>query len=238
MSSQVTIQTGAKRARRTPVSSKAKKTTRLTKFSGVPRSLAGIGRAFPEKLAVTHKYATIVDYNVATKTLTRNTFKCNGMFDPDDRLGGHQPLYFDQLTPIYNHYVVLKSKMKATFLQSYPNQTSNPECIVAVTTDDDTSTTSNYETMVEIAPPKQVKALGANQPSTVVMCPWSASKIFGSNPLDNPRLQGTSASDPTELSHYTVSVFNQSGVGPAYVSVLIELQYDAVWFELKTPTGS
>jgi len=237
MSSQVTIQTGAKRARRTSVSGKTKK-TRQTKFSGVPRSLAGIGRAFPEKLAVTHKYATIVDAFPASKTLGRYTFKCNGLFDPDDRLGGHQPLYFDQLTPIYNHYVVLKAKMKATFMQNYPNNATNPDCVVAVTCDDDTSTTSVYETMIEIAPSKQVKTLGANQPATVVMCPWSAAKTFGSNPLDNPRLQGTSAADPTELSHFTLSVYNNSGVAQAYVAIMVEITYDCVWFELKTPTQS
>jgi len=237
MSSQVTIQTGAKKRSRVSLKSTAKK-TRTTKVSGVPRALAGIGRAFPEKLSVTHKYATIVDMFPATKTLLRLTFKCNGMFDPDDRLGGHQPLYFDQLTPIYNHYVVIKAKCKVTFFQNYPNQTAQPDVVCAVTTDDDTSTTANYETMVEIAPPKQVKVLGANQPQTSIVCPWSASKVFGSNPLDNPRLQGTSAADPTELSHFTLSVYNNSGVGQAYVSGLVEIMYDAVWFELKTPTGS
>lgn len=238
MSSQVTIQTGTKRARRSSIVTKGKKSSRQVRFSGVPRALAGIGRAFPEKLAVTHKYAEILDFSPGITSIQRLTLKCNGMFDPYDPIGGHQPLYYDQLTPIYNHYVVMKSKIKVTFLQAYPNQTSNPQALCSVTTDDDTTTTSSVTTMLEVAPNKQVKPLGANQPFAIVNCNWSASKIFGSNPLDNPRLQGTASADPTELSHFTVSVYNGSGLGTAYVQALCEITYDAVWFELKTPTGS
>lgn len=205
---------------------------------GVPRAIAGIGKAFPEKLTVTHKYAELIDYNVTTKSMSRVQLKCNGMFDPYDPVGGHQPLYFDSLTPIYNHYVVTKSKIKVTFMQNYPNAAQNPDTICTVTTDDDTSTTSVLTTQLEIAPAKQVKVCGGNEPKAIVLCNWSAARTFGSNPLDNPRLQGTASADPTELSHYNVTVYNNSGVAPAYMTALCEIEYTAVWFELKTPTGS
>lgn len=239
MSSQVTISTAKPALKRTrTVMTQTKKRSRSSKISGVPRAIAGIGRAFPEKLTVTHKYATFFNANPATNSTSRFTFKCNGMFDPDDRVGGHQPLYFDQLTPVYNHYCVLKSKIKATFVQSYPNGATNPSVICSVTHDDDTSTTANYETQLELAPSRQCKFLTGSQGSTAIVCPWSAKKTFGSNPLDNPRLQGTSSGDPTELSHFNVFVYNLSGVGQAFVDIIVEIEYTVVWFELKTPTGS
>jgi hypothetical protein len=239
MSSQVTISTAKPLLKRSrTVSTVTKKKSRTTKISGIPRAIAGIGRAFPEKLTVTHKYATLYLANPATNSTQRNTWKCNGMFDPDDRIGGHQPLYFDQLTPVYNHYCVLKSKLKATFVQSYPNAAQNPSVICSITNDDDTTTTSNYETQLELAPSKQIKYLTGSQGSTSITCHWSAKKTFGSNPLDNPRLQGTAAADPTELSHFNVFVYNMSGVGQAFVDIIVEIEYTVVWFELKTPTGS
>jgi len=237
MSSQVTFSTGgAKRARKAVTGTK--KRTRKTKTSLIPRSMAGIGRAFPEKLATTHKYVTSIFVSVPVfGTLSRTTFKANGMFDPDDRLGGHQPLYFDTMTSIYNHYVVNKSTIKVTFLPQPCNDTSQLSFVAYLGVDDDTTLTTNYELQGEILPTKQQVAFEGNK-SAALACKWSASKVFGSKVLDNPRLQGTANTDPTELSHFGISLLNFDSSFTRGVQLYIEVVYDAVWFELKTPVAS
>lgn len=39
-------------------------------------------------------------------------FRANSCFDPDFSVGGHQPLYFDQYSAVYDHYRVVGSSIK------------------------------------------------------------------------------------------------------------------------------
>ena len=43
-------------------------------------------------------------------------FGTNCLFDPWLTVGGHQPLYFDQVAAIYQHYTVMKARMKVTIV--------------------------------------------------------------------------------------------------------------------------
>lgn len=218
--------------------SRRTKASRSTKLSNIPRSLAGIGRAFPEKLSTTHKYVVLVSGTCpAFGTNLRFTFKANGMFDPEDAIGGHQPLYYDSMTPIYNHYVVTKSSMKATILPFNPNAATIESFVAFAGVDDDNTTSTSYQVQGEILPSKQQIAFCGNE-SKKLTCGWSAAKVFGANPLDNPRLQGTASADPTELSHFALSIMSTSGVAGAVISAYVEITYQAVWFELKTPVLS
>lgn len=54
----------------------------------------------------------------------------NGLYDPQITFGGHQPLGFDQLMAMYNHYTVIGSKIYVTFSNLTTNY--NYECGISV----------------------------------------------------------------------------------------------------------
>lgn len=74
----------------------------------------GIG--FPSEYITNLVYG---DNFVLTGTVSNvwqeKVYKLNSCYDPDDALGGAQPMWFDQVTSIYNRYEVLGAKLTATF---------------------------------------------------------------------------------------------------------------------------
>ncbi len=148
------------------------------------------------------------------------------MFDPDITSVGHQPLYFDQLTSIYNHYTVFKSTSIFKIVM-----TSVP-CLVTSYIDDDTSFSVASASAEQSTSTATVHSQIAVRP-TVLTRTWVAKEFFGGDIFDNDLLQGTASSNPTEQSYFTLNISSMDGVSlPAY-TVLVELVYEAVWDELK-----
>lgn len=96
MSSQVVVSTGLKRRRSaaTTVSKKSKTVRSRTPKWTVQRNFASVGKTFPQKLNITHKYVETGEHTFAAATYYTFFYKCNGLFDPRDAIGGHQPLNF------------------------------------------------------------------------------------------------------------------------------------------------
>lgn len=72
-------------------------------------------RPFANKYRVNLRYCQEIQKSAQTSTFGFNTFSMNSLFDPDTTGGGHQPMGYDQLTPIYNRYLVTGAKITATF---------------------------------------------------------------------------------------------------------------------------
>lgn len=242
--SQVTVSTAPtrKRTRESTVVRKKSKTG-VRRFAR-DRSIANIGKGFPDKLQVVHRYVQGLEMIMAATSIARVTYKCNGLYDPEDAIGGHQPFGYDQMTPIYDHYAVYESRIKVTFVPNYPNEPSSSGTdtgpfICAVYQDDDTTGATDIQTLIESQNSSQYKVLPGNQGPVTLYSKWTPARKFGSKPLDNPRLQGTAGADPTELSHFHVVTYNTSAVaGNRYVYILAEIEYRTTWFELKTLAGS
>lgn len=69
------------------------------------------GGAFPPTLFTKMRYSqklVLTADNLTGRTGSENAFRLNSLFDPDFTGTGHQPLGFDQLTPVYNKYCVYK----------------------------------------------------------------------------------------------------------------------------------
>lgn len=70
--------------------------------------------AFPKKIITILRY---IDQYALTSTLggaSTVVFRMNSVFDPDFTNVGHQPLYYDRYSAIYNNYRVLGSRLEAT----------------------------------------------------------------------------------------------------------------------------
>jgi len=214
-----------------------KRARRSTPKYKISKSLkTGTIQGFPAKMVFKHKYADQISLTDSAATV-HYQFAANGMFDPNVTGTGHQPLYFDQMTALYNHYHVIGSKAKFTIV---PVGTSVQMPYKVITwVNDDTSATGDTLATTEFKGSKTRLCTGGVNPSKIVTTnKWSAKKVFGGSVLGNDKLKGNAASNPDELSYYHITFKTLDGTSSVSVWVMIEILYVAVWTELKEIASS
>lgn len=208
----------------------SKKSFSVPYWAGRPKT------GFPKQLRIRHRYVDNITLVSTTGALASQSFRCNGMFDPDYTSTGHQPLYFDQLSAIYNHFTVLNSKITVKFYTV--TSAVVPMSVAMFINDDATVTPSGPAAQAEQSSARfGMVPGGANQQLTLTS-KWSATQAFGPGALSDPNLQGNSAGDPTEQQLWSIQARSAdlASTQTLYAQVLIE--YDAVWQELKDIAGS
>lgn len=196
------------------------------------RTTVPVGLGFPKKIVMTHKY---VDTGVLSSTagvINKYQWSANSLFDPNTTGGGHQPMYFDQMAALYNHYTVIGAKFKVTCT---PYASNSAGGFVGAYIDDDTTTTNitGISSLVEQSTSRRRVISPASNNTFTFNLKWSAKKTFGGSILANDNLQGSITTDPLEQSFFTLAV-QGFGVAPdVSIQYLVEVQYIAVWDELK-----
>lgn len=209
---------------------KARKATRRVKKTNKLMPMVTFGRGFPMKCKVVHRYCETVQLSSTTGVPVTYRLSTNGMYDPNHTGGGHQPLYFDQFVTLYDHYVVLASKIKVLSIIN-----SNNSATISMLTDDDTTTTAGAtpEDFFEQSSGRRPKILAPNIQPVTLNSSWSASKTFGRSVLSNTDLQGTSATNPAEQSYWTIIFQPLDKVSSATCFITVEIEYTAIWKELR-----
>lgn len=227
------------RAKRYTVSRKARKAGRKTliKYRRAaatavrPRTSVTLGKGFPKRLTFTHKYDEHFDLTSTGGIINNFVYSCNSLYDPNVTSTGHQPIYFDQLTALYDHYTVIGAK--ATFTVTPLTANATGFWIGAYVDDDaNTAVVTGISTLAEQTTAKVVQvAPNANNTYRLTL-KWSAKKVFGGSILGNNRLQGTAIASPTENQNFVISV---QGFGNTDVTVKVKahIEYIAVWKELR-----
>jgi len=192
---------------------------------------ANIGRGFPKRMVMTHKYTDAFITMTSAGPMSTYIIGCNGMYDPNISAGGHQPLYFDQMTALYNHYTVIGSKIKATFIPAAAN--SAPFAFGINVNDDTVITPGNYNEMDEQAQSATRYTTAVQTRNPVIVKKWSAKKIFGGSILANTDLQGTVTANPTEKSNFVCYMQTLDGTTSVTCNLVVEVTYIAVWSEVK-----
>jgi len=216
---------GSKRSRYSASSRKSRfQTSAMARFQGF---------GFPDKLQVKHRYyeyTAIATAGGAGKGSYQ--YRCNGMYDPNITSTGHQPLYFDSLSSIYDHFTVVRSYLKLTASTS----SSNPQTVAVFINDDSTITPSTIETCIEQSSAKYA-VVTADAPRTFYV-PWDAKRTFGGSVLGNDNLQGSGSADPTEQSVYTIVAQAVDAAQATSVLLSVEIIYTAVWDEIRDIASS
>lgn len=195
-----------------------------------------VGLGFPRRMVMTHKYNTLVSLNTGALGVTGfQQFRCNGMFDPDFTLSGHQPLYFDQMSVVYNHYTVIGSKIT---IRATKTDASNqiPTTVGVYIDDDGTVVSTNLNTLIEQSQSRY--KFVTQERDAIFTMKWSAKKQFGGSILGNDNLQGTTTSDPNEQSFFTVFANSEQLVTSTSIQLWADIEYIAVWSELRPVAGS
>jgi len=204
----------------------------LKSYSSPTMSLGRQG--FPMKLKVKHVYSDIISLTSTTGARATQLYIANGLYDPDYTNAGHQPFLFDQLTPLYNHYTVIASKIT---VKASNNSASGYPMYVGMFLNDDTNVTPTLYGMIEQndSAHKLIPA-GSNATHTMTLN-YHPRKAFGGGILNNSLLQGTSAANPSEQQVFTIWAY-QPGAQTASVDLDIFIEFVAIWTELKDITYS
>lgn len=190
------------------------------------RSLGGYQTGFPRRMRMTHRYFDSVVMTGTSGANVSQQWKANGMFDPNQTGTGAQPVFFDNMTALYDHWVVIKSHIKTEFTCDVPT-------LVCTYIDDDTSLATDVTTAL-----LQPSAKGGLIPQTlavpyVVELDWVASQSFGPNPETNANLIGTSGADPTEVEFFTTLIRSGIPATSTVVVTAVTIDYYCEWFEMR-----
>lgn len=174
--------------------------------------------------------------------LTNISIRANGMFDPEVAVGGHQPMAFDEMGALYNHFTVTKAHICVTAINSsgynmimvlntYPNST------FPSTTDDALEYPGAVWRVVQTD-----NTNGASQSMATLKKSCDMSKYFNkprSQLINSSLYRGTIAADPTEQAYFTFSAQNMTGTeDPLAIELNIVVTYEAVWTEAVRIAGS
>lgn len=200
----------------------------------IGRSLNGNMAGFPRKIKVKHRYFEAAQQlNCTTGAPATYVWSCNGMYDPDITGTGHQPLYFDQMSLIYDHYHVIASKI--TLILQTSEDPIGP-CVGALWVDDDSSTTASGAAAVGMIGEQGNKVVnfgGTNQkPNMYLSRTWAAKKFFPGSVLGNDSLKGTPSANPTEQSYFKFT-YNTLDATSATIYLTVKIEYIAIWNEKK-----
>jgi len=133
-------------------------------LSGMPKTRRAILR-----------YADQLGLTSSTGSLASHVFRANSIYDPDYTAAGHQPMGHDQWAALYNHYVVLGSKLTVRFI---PNASSTAPCAMGTYLTDGTAVP--YTTPSEFIEAKRgnYKIFKATDRAVTLIQKYSAKKQY------------------------------------------------------------
>jgi len=209
------------------------KRSRVTKKPKLYKQVRTNKYGFPDQMNSTLRYTQYFFQNSASGAMTVTPIHANSMYDPYQPAGGHQPMYFDNLMLIYNHWVVLKATLKVTWIGTTTSEV--PSVVGVYVNDDATTVPSTWSAACEQSSARHtiMPSSATDLPVTVYAQPYDVVKVFGANPQANSNLRGSAAANPSELSFWSVFMGTVDGTSTASAYCKIDITYSAVFFELK-----
>jgi len=214
---------------------RAPKTTGTAKIA-YPKSICDFGTSYPLRAMMKQVYTDTVILTSTLGVQSNYQFCLNSLFDPNITAAGHQPMYFDQMMAIYNHYTVIAAKMTVKFI---PYEANVVPSSVVLWSNDDTTTTPGVISAVQEQPGASFTILGsAGDTHTTLVLKYSPKKVFGGSVLGNPNLQGNAAGSPPELTVGQITLVGADNSSTVNVIAQVVIEYVSIYSELKDIAGS
>lgn len=194
-----------------------KKTTYQSVPSGMPRTRRAILR-----------YTTPINILASSGLLQRYLFRANSCYDPDYSGTGHQPMGWDQWTNLFNHYVVVGSKITVRCLTD--NANAAPYVFGIHLQDKTTPPYTDWwgYNEAKMGTQKAIKG-GTGTTNPTLTCNYSAKKFYNITDIkDNfARIGALTNTDPTEVAYFAVYLQNLTAVSEtAFFTVTIDYIVD------------
>jgi len=224
---------------------KSKKTTKSRARNNRRRkTVARIPLGMPASKIVRLRYCDNFVINPAVGFVATHTISANSLHDPNTTGTGHQPLYYDSYSALYDHYVVLGAKISVH--ASSAGGTAYAPAIFGCLLEDDNSTLTGKTTMnlmeqkntryrfVQVGPNYQSPAARS------ITQTFSAKKFFGVGDVaDNARLAASIGSSPADQAYFRIWLGAQNTVQdiPA-TNFVVTVEYIVKFTELKEQAES
>jgi hypothetical protein len=186
---------------------------------------------FPYRKKATLRYCDSVTLAGSVSATSSYAFSANGIFDPDVTGTGHQPMFFDEMMHLYNHYTVTASRIKLVV----ENTTGGPAragLMVSGTTSVSTDFRVNTENGEMSYVALEAKS-SAGYGSAVNLSRFVNSGHFqGVNDvLDDPDMRGDAASNPAEQLYFIVLLWNPISAAVPGIQIDVAIEYDVIFHE-------
>lgn len=221
----------AKKKRRTTIS-RFNPSSIQTRYKFNPKSKGPL----PTTLKTNMIYSDYQELNPALASSIGIALSCNGLYDPYVAAGGHQPRGFDEITPLYDHYVVTNAKITVWFANQA--STNNQQSLVTISVKDSaTIMTSAIDVMESRVNVSRVLGIATGDHTGVLELEVDPNKFLGrTNPMADPQLKGSSSSNPVEQCFFHLNVTPMDAVEDIGATVMwYRIEYQATFIEPKQP---
>lgn len=160
-------------------------------------------------------------------------FWANGVYDPDQSLGGHQPRGFDQLISVYDHAIVSKAVIKVYA----DNNAEGSAVLVGVAHRDAAVTSTDFRDYLEWGPKKTawLAQAGAGTCAKTLSYTVNPPKFLGYTDAFESELKNSVASNPVEGSFFHIFAYPGNTGDSLPVNIVIEIEYHTWFIEHKLP---
>ncbi len=175
---------------------------------------------------MTMKYVQSFSVSVAAGVGTQQTMNLNSIFDPDRTGVGHQPMYYDQMSALYNRYRVLRTFWKISFAN---NNGSYNTVVIPINGLINTAVAgvTTYDTACELQH-AQYKLVPGTGGFPVVFLGNIALHVLNGCPLieymGDDRFEAQVGASPTELMTLAIGIYN-----PTVATIIVNFTVQMVF---------
>lgn len=201
------------------------------------RSMYDRGYGFPDRIETRLRYDQVGNMTSTVGSIGKQVFRMNSLFDPDFTGAGHQPLYYDQLSAIYNQYAVIKSHITVTFTCK---ETATVPFIIGLVGDDDGTTAATFSTLQEKSHGRS-KVLGLPNGGSNVLTmtdKFNCQKMLTIDPYASETYKTLTSANPAEGWFSQVWCISADGATTQALYYKAEIIYTALFTELTDVTQS
>lgn len=215
-----------------PKSKKGKRTKKRSLWTSIPRA------PFPDRSVQRLKYVDFIQLDPATTVPAFWNFCANGMYDPNQTGVGHQPMGYDQYATLYNHYHVMESYIKVTFMtpDDVGSGTKHAAIIGILRNNDTVDIRSTTDRLEESSTVYDV-IHGDGPGSKVLTLGYKERAIF---PVDKRNdTHAAINNNPAEITSFQVfAAAITTGNDPSPVKGIVEINYLCEFYERQDLLGS
>lgn len=164
-------------------------------------------------------------------------FAANGLFDPDITGSGGQPMGFDQMMIYFNHYTVLRGRIRAVL----KSNSSALRVTTGLLVSGSSTVTSSIETAVENGDItfQELEFAGAFGGSCTLTRSVDMGRFQGlRNTIDDPDMRGDVSTNPAELVYYHLTAWNSASASVVTADFQVLIEFDVHFHEPKKATLS
>jgi hypothetical protein len=193
----------------------------------------------PRTLHTTLKYSEHVFLTGTSGALGLYVFNASSLYDPNYTGTGHQPRGFDQIMPLYDHFVVLRSRIHVAITPVTFGYVYQGGLALSSTVTNQGDWDDYAEGPKAMAGPLGYPLTSGFATPTHYRMEYSAKDFLGiPDPVTADKLQGTISANPTDNAFFHIFIQDANETDTVGAAVHVSMEYDAVFIEPLNPGQS